>query len=176
MKKLLFVLLLLFAFSINAQDISRFRSMSYDEALGFSQTIANEIRQDWRLYKEDSEGKLIEFWYIPKDADEAILKKVKELGVTTSGIDFFIVNYEVFQEGEDLDMEIEGVKRYRFYDMTLKFLDAFPIWEKYFLNGATIENTRNNKDLDRKLETDEYIWMYKFRPAKSPYWSIHKIY
>lgn len=176
MKKILFILCVIVAANINAQDLTRLRSMTNEEALSFAEEITNIARDDWKLYKTDEEKRVLELWYIPTNADEAMLKKIKDVGISTSGIDKLIVVYEAFYEGQDLDLEIEGVKRYRFLSMTLKFLDAFPIWEKYFLNGATIENVRNNVDHNRKDETNERIWMYKFKPETSPYWTIYKFY
>lgn len=178
MKNLLLSIFSLLTFVSYSQDLAKYRSMTEDEVLTLSNSIAQDIRDDWQMYLEQTKEKgLYLLWYIPKSTDSTMLKKIEKVGIATSGVDHFIVKYEMFYEGRDLDMEIEGTKKYNFSSLELKFIDAFKIWEKYFLNGATIENVKNYKDKRRKENGEgNSIWMYKFEKLKSPYWRIFKFY
>lgn len=176
MRKILLVVLLLISISSFAQDIAKYRSMSKEEIVQFSNQIGDIIRNEWQFYKEKEFKDNVKLTYIPTGTSVEMLNKIKNVGLDSSGVDYFDVNYNIVYEGRDLDLEIKGVRKYQFLSVNLKFKDAFVVWQKYFNNEATIEDVRNYKNHTRKIKKENIHWLYKFNKSESPYWTILKFY
>jgi hypothetical protein len=75
----------------------------------------------------------------------------------------FTVRFSYWNEGENADLEIKGIKTYRFNQVTGSYLQLFSIWKKYCKYDANLEETQekgtNNLTASDK---DINIMFYKY--------------
>lgn len=174
MKKLLLLISIFYFCTSQAQDLSHLRSMSKPEAVAFADSIIVDVREKLMLWDVQEGSRLLTFEFIETSTDTVALNKVLKSGHHID-VEFYEINFEVFYEGQDKTLEIEGEKKYRFYQARLKFLDMFPVWKKYFDASATITGVR--EEFKYTAKGNDGYWNYKFEStSKEPYWLIRKFH
>jgi len=174
MKKLLLLIAIFSFINSTAQDLAHLRSMNKTEASEFAYNIVTDVREELMLWDVQETNDLLTFEFIEASTDTVALNKVIKSGHHID-VQFYEIDFEVFYEGQDKTLEIEGEKKYRFYQARLKFLDMFPVWKKYFDNTATITGVR--EEFKYTAKGNDGYWNYKFKStAKEPYWLISKFY
>jgi len=176
MRKLLLIVFV-FTFSLaQAQDLAPLRSMTKMEAASFADSITAESRKELMLWDVHEGKRLLTFEFIEASTDTVALNKVIKSGHHID-VEFYEIDFEIFYEGRDIPLEIEGEKKYRFHQARLKFLDLFPVWKKYFNNEATIEEVRNDYDMKQaRYKTKNVDWLYKLEGNNTLYWTINRFY
>src|SRR5690554_2404155 len=177
MKKLLLLLaLVLNCTFIYSQDFTRFRSMTKEEAKDFATEITDSVRESLMLWKEKENDRKITFIYIPTATDTVAMNKTMKKG-THLDVVFSYIDFEIIYEGKNLDLEIAGTKKYRFFQATFKLIDLLPIWQRYFNPSATLtEISTNYKMKEARYRENGVDWLYKFNPSGSPYWTLRRFY
>ena len=154
-----------------AQDFSYLLSMDKVAALAFSNKINANVREPWKFVNTDGGSDYLRVNYVPPTTTAEELKKIEDRGLNISGVKYYTVKFKKFQEGEDKELEIEGVTKYEFQSVELKFLDAFNVWEKLFFNGTTIERVRAREDGEIPKVKDSHIKL-RFTSSAKPNWKI----
>jgi len=174
MKKLLLLIAIFSFINSTAQDLAHLRSMNKIEASEFANNIVADAREELMLWDVHEGKRLLTFEFIEASTDTVALNKVIKSGHHID-VEFYEVDFEVFLEGQDKTLEIEGEKKYIFYQARLKFLDMFPVWKRYFDNTATVVGVlEEDKDT---AKTKNGHWLYNFETTgEEPYWMIRKFY
>ncbi|TWI22181.1 hypothetical protein [Sphingobacterium siyangense] len=132
MKRILFALFILFSsWSIvvaqTEPDISKYNFFPKEEALEFAKQCAALSKTKW-VFLKDKEI---------TNPDYYVVTFVNSLDETETMKFNFIKRYLNSNE----DLEIKGDPSYRFQDVYGKYLDLFPIWERFFKPGVPLEAT-----------------------------------
>jgi hypothetical protein len=96
----------------------------------FIKIIENEKKGFYRVKYIDSST--------PIDLKEKIINGTEECDLCLN------VDFLVYFEGENKDLEIKGIKKYRFREVSGKYLDLFPVWKNIFRPDVSIETTLND--------------------------------
>ncbi|ROH98298.1 hypothetical protein EGI16_21715 [Chryseobacterium sp. G0240] len=110
MKKLLFLLFPILAFS--QTDLKKL------DSLQFKQTIDQLVKDTGRNYQLAVNR---------KDDDKDNIKFIN----VDDNSDILFIKYGIYMDGENKDLEIQGVKKWAITTIYGKFLSLFPIWKKY---------------------------------------------
>lgn len=166
MKKLLLFIVLCISYLSYSQDIpflQSLKSLSQAEALAFADSISSISKTKWEVYKIDEtrKGDYLLVYYVNSEAS-------KEQRAEPFFQDFLKITFFIYHEGENKDLEIAGVKKFRFSNVSGRYLDLFPAWKKYFKPEIELEQTLTDwksqklKDFDNKLDFTFYknrdIW------------------
>lgn len=172
MKRLLLIITI-FTFGLSqAQDLAPLRSMTKAEASSFAANLTNASREELMLWDVQENQDRLTFEFIEASTDTVALNEVIKSGRHID-VEFYEIDFEVFHEGQDKTLEIEGEKKYRFHQARLKFLDLLPVWKKYFDSTATLSGVREEFENDAKGNNG--YWHYKLEATgKEPYWLIKK--
>lgn len=72
----------------------------------------------------------------------------------------FRIRFSYWNDGENKDLEIKGVKRFYLSEIKGKYLQLFPIWKTYVMHNAELEKCQRDfnqfKDLSKKLAFNFY--------------------
>jgi hypothetical protein len=132
MKRILFALLILFSSwsMVIAQtdpDVSKYNFFQKDEALEFAKQCASLSKTKW-VFLKDKEITSPNYYVV------TFVNSIDE----TETLKFnFIKRYLNSNE----DLEIKGDPSYRFQEVYGKYLDLFPIWERFFKPGVPLKET-----------------------------------
>lgn len=155
--------------------LESYRKMSLQQATDFAVQIANNTRDKWDVLDVDDGSKSLSVVFVNDTTSSKRRKQFLDRKEFPEKYEVFSVTFKSFMEGENKNLEIEGVKKYSFNGVTLKFLDIFPTWKQFFNKEATQDNVMNDYDA-RKVSANKGNWMYKFTPSNEPFWTIHKFY
>ncbi len=170
MKKLLLLIAIFSFINSTAQDLAHLRSMNKTEASEFAYNIVKDVREELMLWDVQENKDLLTFEFIEASTDTVALNKVIKSGHHID-VQFYEIDFEVFYEGQNKTLEIEGEKKYRFYQARLKFLDMFPVWKKYFDDSATVVGVL--EDHKNTAKANKGYWLYGFEATgKAPFWQI----
>lgn len=142
MKKLLFLLLPIFAFSQ-----TNFKKM---DSIQFVQTVDQLVKDTGKNFVFDSLGETNSTGNFYKYIDD---KK-----------NTLLITFNTYFDGRNTDLEINGVKKWEIRTVYGKYLALFPIWKKYFQPEANIEEItkkgftygKNRKNYFNK--EDDQVW------------------
>ena len=70
---------------------------------------------------------------------------------------FLTVKFNYSNVGENKNLEIKGIKTYKFKEFTGKYLQLFPIWQKYFRQDADANNTMKDSKLQKLIDRSKNI-------------------
>ncbi|MEG0927244.1 hypothetical protein [Chryseobacterium sp.] len=110
MKKLLFLLLPIFAFSQ-----TNFKKM---DSIQFVQTVDQLVKDTGRNYQLVTNRS-------DDDVDNLKYENVQDKK------DILLIKYGTYMDGENNDLEIKGVKKWRISSIYGKYLALFQLWKKY---------------------------------------------
>ncbi|AJA67335.1 hypothetical protein MYRA21_0091 [Myroides sp. A21] len=172
MKKLITVLCVFMTLITFAQDkeyLAKLKEPIYttEDAINLSKVILEYSDVPLKLYKADviSKGSYFFVKYIPESIsneefaiDEDYPNKLYKKAITFA----FVIG----SEGEDLNLEKEGVTTYKLRKVQGRYLTLFPYWKKYFNSNVDIE------DLSKK-GSDKYNGIY-FKGDRG-FWEINHI-
>ncbi|WP_291122754.1 hypothetical protein [Flavobacterium sp. UBA6046] len=170
MKNLLLLILLLFGFFIQAQNIELLHQANKCD-LTFARTFSDEIAFGAKtkfLYLDtavSANGSTCSFVYIKEGLSDVEKKSVEAYvyRYKTSGRYSFIdenclcVDFKINKVGANPDLEIKGTEEYDFDVVKGKFLDLFPFYQKEIEPTATTEKTATTG-------------IYSVRKDKEGYW------
>lgn len=162
--------MLLSSFCFGQINIQKMCSYNYDEAKQFADSLALSANHSFEFFKLKVNDRSIKFYYCPSEiSDKEIEKKINNL----EPLETITVLFEIYQKGENKDLEIEGKKTYRFVSAEGKFLNLFPFWKKHFVPQA---NEQNYKDYQMREYKKEGM-LVKFDDIDdNGYWYIHQFY
>lgn len=182
MKKFLHLILLIFTVSVFSQNINGEKpSLEYCNTttlvLTNLDTIAAKqlavdmtklLRVEYKFYKTkiSTSQQNYRYYFIPAVLTPEQQKHLKLYGTLKEMIK---IDFRSFMIGSNEDLEITGILKLQFKYIEGKFLDVFPIWEKYFLNGTTKEKVLNYKD--QYLHCGDY-WVSFKKIDNSNLWRI----
>jgi hypothetical protein len=155
----------------SAQNITpeQLNQMTVEAARGFADQLANSGKTKWEyLYQaENSQGKYFSVKYVnsslsAEDKEHARKKEWCDSCLT--------VTFVVYHDGENRDLEIPGVKTYKFYEVYGKYLDLFPTWKQVFRPDADLEKTIDDYDSQELISRPKGI-KFKFRKEQD-IWQI----
>lgn len=177
MKKIIITAILIVTSIINAQDVQYIKaldSLSNETAKEFSdQIIANSKTKFEFLRIDETTNKTENFYvvlYIPIDA----VNKERKAKPFFQCDECLKVKFYIDQAGENIELDKKGIRTLRFNEVTGKYLDLFPVWEKLFKPGLNVEKTIEDYN-SRVLKMKEPRIEYRF--DKNDYaennWYIH---
>lgn len=118
MKKILFLLLPIFAFSQN-----NFRKL---DSLAFKNTVEQLVKDTGRNYQ------------LVTDRTDDDIDNLKYEN-TQDKTDVLLIKYGSYMDGENKDLEKKGIKKWTISAIYGKYLAVFPIWKKYADPNADVE-------------------------------------
>jgi hypothetical protein len=152
----------------NASFIISLEKLDIDQVKSFSNDIAKNSKTKWELlnvFENEQKGYCI-VSYIDGSMPTSYKEEVRNK--KTSCEKCLEVNFLLFFEGENKDLDIKGIKQYRFRNVSGKYLDLFPTWKNTFRPDADMEKTvddYSSKELVQKaigirykLEKQGDIW------------------
>jgi hypothetical protein len=131
----------------NADFIMSLEKMNIEQVRNFADEIANSGKTKWEFLKI-TENEKIGYCRV-KYIDPSVPADLKEKITKGSEVceKCFEVNFVLYFEGENKDLEIKGVKQYRFREVTGKYLDLFSTWQRVFKTNATLETALSDYSL-----------------------------
>lgn len=100
--------------------------------------------------------------YVPEElSDEDISKDLENIRDQ-----FLIFQFRYMNVGENVNLEVPGVKKYFFYDVRGKYLSLFPFWKKYFNQDSDMIKL---SEKSREEKKDYYFY------GSNGNWKISKI-
>jgi hypothetical protein len=177
MKKTLLLLFFMFYGFTQAQDfayIKSLNSLNNESARIFSDQVVADSKTKYEFLRIDETTKKsgensYEVVYIPIDAVD---KAGKEKPFVMCD-ECLKVRFVIYSLGENKDLEIKGVRRLFFDEVSGRYLDLFPVWKKIFKPNADVEKTLDDYD-SRQLDIKEPRINYKFsRRNIENNWFIH---
>lgn len=173
MKKLLLFTMLLLALLCQGQDYKYMKTLrgieSQEKAIEIANNVVATSGHKMRLYssKEYPEDYYFVVQYVPEEVSDEQIKadynKYKDSFVTS----LFKIDYE----GRNRDLEIEGVKKYRLFEIHAKYLVIFPYWKKYFKPGAELEKTLKDFASQTLDETPKNTY-YRIKKSEEGRWTF----
>lgn len=180
MKKSLFIILSVLFITVNAQEkfkpdidqclkikerISKLDSIT---ARSFADSIAYYAKTEYLFYKVKvwDNRNLYQYLYIPSGLTKEEEQEQIEFGCSKC----MRVEFKLYFEGANEDLEIEGLPYLVFQEVRGKFLDLYPTWKREFLPSATEEQVLGNfryriiyKGNNRLFEFSKYNGVWKIR-------------
>ena len=159
MKKILFFLLLsVFGFGQNPEKLC---NLNFDEA----KAIANDIglmtnSRVMDIADREQFNKTL-FEIVPNAFSDSDYAKYKNGEINCEGC--FKVHFSYIMKGENKDLEIKGVKTYKFDEYTAKFLNVLPFWQKYFRPDVNQENYNTFDNREFRINHQLYAMLYDKR-------------
>lgn len=134
----------------NNQDLSikaiRNRMSNFNEqsAKEFADKIAQTAKTNYEYYKQKSRPKhnSLAFYYLKSNLTAEQLQDIKDFGCNQN---CFKVYFDVYYKGANEDLEIKGTKKIIFSNVSGKFLDLFPTWNREFIQSSTKEGILDYK-------------------------------
>ncbi|AOW08729.1 hypothetical protein [Flavobacterium gilvum] len=167
----------------NKDFIISLEKLDQNAVRAFADQVANSGKTKWEFVKtiEDEKKGYCSVKYIdssiPSDLKEKIIKGIESCDKC------LYVDFGLYFEGENKDLEIKGIKKYRFRDVSGKYLDLFPTWQKTFRPDVQLEQTLNdynNRELVHKavgirykLEKQGEIWTLTNNSNLYDYFKVH---
>lgn len=108
----------------------------------FAENVAANGKTKWEFLKVKENIK--QRGYIVIYIDASATEEIKVIARTSneySGQKHLEVSFTVYYEGENLALEIAGIKKFKFNNVDGKYLDLFPVWKKIFKTDAELEKT-----------------------------------
>lgn len=133
----------LFCMVAAAQDISLFTCDSKEACVKVADSLLRDSKRQYKLLKayDFSQGNnYYELLY--KEVGDTIKEPLK-LSVT----------FKIEMIGANSALEIEGTPSYKLKFITGRFLDIFPIWEKFIDPTADMEATSKSHGVRKKFDT-----------------------
>jgi len=172
MKKLitLYVLFItLFGYAQNKEYLTKLKQPIYttEDAINLTKVILEYSDVPLKVYKTyvNNKGSYFVVKYIPESISNEEFTKDDEssMNLYKKAITFAFV---IGREGEDLNLEREGIVTYKLREIHGRYLTLFPYWKKYFNSNVDIE------DLSKK-GSDKSNGIY-FKGDRG-YWEIRHI-
>lgn len=159
MKKLLLLLIFIITSAINAQDynvISKLNSTNFDNSLKIADNMKSMAKGNYHLYKyhEFEKEMVLKIVYASEGVTNEQLKQATDYN------NCFVVEFKVFYEGRNLDLEKQGIKKYKLSKVSAKYLDIFPIWKNWFVPNAEEEKTLKDSNSQEMFDYDKNIKFY----------------
>lgn len=154
MKKLLLLTALLIAFLGQAQFApGNLKELTQADANAFAREIAANAKTslEFLTAKENTKG---DYYIVNFGSGEKKLKVV----------------FNVYLEGENKALEIQGIKTYRFREASGTYLDLFTSWKKIFRPDVDIEKTIDDINSQELINRADGI-NFKLKGQDS-YWTI----
>lgn len=131
----------------NADFIMSLEKMNLDQVKSFSDKIANSGKTKWELSNvlEDELRGYCGVVYVDQSKPKEYKDDIQKRKIRCD--DCLVVNYLLYFDGENKDLEIKGIKQYRFNSVSGKYLDLFPTWQSVFKPNATLETTIEDYNL-----------------------------
>ncbi|RWX00933.1 hypothetical protein [Flavobacterium cerinum] len=175
MKKLLLTALL-FTTLLQAQDkafIDGLSKMDFDQAKSFANEIVASSRTKWVPLYDKENDKSAAIWFVDASLSPERIDKIKSGKSVCETGECLKVAFTAFYEGENKNLEVKGTKKYKFNSVVMKYLDIFPVWQKYFQPTADVSSLPDNYKLQDYKQGNT---LYKFKQENTPYWSLTKFY
>lgn len=174
MKKILLSFALLCSIIIQGQNKDFIISLEKLDIAGvrkFSNQIANNCKTKWEFLKivEDEKHEYCRVVYLDASYSSELKKKIQSGQEICDNC--LRVDFSLFFDGANKDLEIIGIKKYRFTEFTGKYLDIFPTWQLYFKPGASLEDTLTNYD-NQELK-DKVIGIHYKITKQGNTWLLH---
>ena len=140
MKKLLFIFLFISGLAnaqINLDNVCKFTEI---EAKQFADEIAKNANAQYRLYKLYETSTKTNYIYIPSN--------VSDEDAQNNGYDHYNpieISYHIIMEGQNKDLNIEGIKKYKLERAYGQFLNLFHFWKKNYVPEISTENYKDYK-------------------------------
>lgn len=149
MRKLLFTIALIGSLICNAQTdidivIQKINNLDSISARTFANEIAESSKTGYEFFKLKKREKYNQYiyYYIQKGLNQEEKEEQRQ-----NGCDKCInVVFNVYYDGANKDLEIEGKQRLRFDYINGSFLDLFPTWKREFDPEATHESIMNGEN------------------------------
>jgi hypothetical protein len=108
----------------------------------FAENVAANGKTKWEFLKilESTKQRLYIIVFIDASATEE-MKAIARKSDDYSGQNHLDVSFTVYYEGENPSLEIAGTKKFKFNNVSGKYLDLFPIWKKVFRPDVELEKT-----------------------------------
>jgi len=145
MKKLLLLAGFLIGTLAHSQDVSYLQKLKALPSEADALKVANEIvsfsKVQLRLYQtiDSPTQKNLRYVFAPANLSD------KEIsGRTYDQVQanvYTTVDFVYFNEGENVDLEKTGIKKYRLSTVQATYLNLFPFWKEYFNPSADTEKT-----------------------------------
>ncbi|MWB92971.1 hypothetical protein GON26_01225 [Flavobacterium sp. GA093] len=176
-KRFHIAILFLISMFVQAQDakyIKALDSLSNESAREFADQIISNSKTKFEFLRIDETTNqpenFYEVLYIPADA----VNKERKAKSFFQCDECLKVKFYIDQAGENIELEKKGIRTLRFNEVTGKYLDLFPVWEKVFKPGLNVEKTIEDYK-SRVLKIKEPRIEYRF--DKNDYaennWYIH---
>ncbi|MBS7234055.1 hypothetical protein KHA90_23915 [Flavobacterium psychroterrae] len=161
-KRFSIVILFLFSLFIQAQDLKYIKSLdslNNQSARIFADQVVLESKTKFEFLRIDETTNNPENYhevvYIPADA----VNKEKKAKPFVMCDECIKVKFYVYNAGENKTLERKGTRALRFDEVSGRYLDIFPVWERVFKPGINLEKTIDDYDsrvLKRKQPQIEY--------------------
>jgi hypothetical protein len=158
-KKRFFIGLFLMCGFVHAQDyavISQLKSTNFDNSLKIANDMRAMAKNNYHLfkYKEFEHERVLKIVYAPEGTTD------EQLNISMDYSNCLVVEYKIYFEGENKDLEKQGIKKYTFNKLQGKYLDLFPIWQNWFNPSADIEKTLSDSNSREFRDYEKNIQFY----------------
>lgn len=159
MKKILLLIAFIIGSSVSAQDyniIGQLKSTDFDNSLKLADNMKSMAKNNYHLFKyhEFEQEMILKIVYAPEGITDEQLKQ------STDYSNCMVVEFKVFYEGRNLDLDKKGIKKYKLSKVSGKYLDVFPIWKSWFVPMADEEKTLTDSNSRELLDYDKNIQFY----------------
>jgi hypothetical protein len=176
MKKLLLLSALLIGAFVQAQDskyIKALDTLDNESARIFADQVTANSKNHWEYLRIDETTKSPENYYevvyIPTDA----VDKNKKTKPFVKCDECIKVRFYIYSLGENKDLEIKGARTLRFSDVSGRYLDLFPIWQKVFRPDVTLDKTIEDfKSQQLKIKNPKIDYRF-YKKNSDNDWYIH---
>lgn len=172
MKKLLFVIALLFGLFVQAQNQDIINKMMESKTIEDIKTVTNDIvskrKNKYNFYKNHelqySNGEKIENFIYTKEGITDVEKKEIYSPIYKNCL---VITFGKWEKGQNKDLEIPGELVYYFKNVSGSYMELVEFWRTTFypnstkeeiLDSFTLKEYRVNKDLKYKLQKDIDKW------------------
>lgn len=175
-KRFHIAILLLITMFVQAQDakyIKALDSLSNESAKEFSDQIISNSKTKFEFLRIDETTNQPENFhevvYIPVDAAD----KEKKSKPFVKCDECIKVSFFVFKGGENKELEKTTTRALRFNEVTGKYLDLFPVWQKFFKPSADLKETVDDfKSQQLKIKDAKIDYRFYKRDNENN-WYIH---
>ncbi len=124
--------------------------------------MAAKAKTKWEFIKinEDETVGYCRVIYVDASYSSELKEKIKNGSETCDNC--LRVDFNLYFEGENKDLEIKGNKKYRFKEVKGKYLDLFPAWQNIFRPDVNFEKTVSDYDSQELIQRTIGI-MYKLK-------------
>src|SRR5690554_5575230 len=110
MKKIFYLLILMFISNVNAQNfeyLKKIESLDFEQTKEITNDIISEMRKEYQIFEYRIIDNFLVFFVIEKGIDLNSFKK----DTSKYKDKYFMVYFKEFYEGENIPLEITGIKK-----------------------------------------------------------------